>query len=171
MKRFSYMIAAGLLPLSSVPAFAQGNGNGNNDNNGNNSSQGGCAQTTTGGGGALTSGNQGNRAGTAALLVGVIDAAVQNVQVLNNIDAALSALNGSNLQVVCLNDALNQNDVRILQDVLNGSPILSGDLNQSLNNNNVLNNVLQDSNIALLNNVQVVAVNLNTGQVFLLRQA
>ena len=54
MKRFSYMIAAGLLLLSSVPAFAQGNGNGNNDNNGNNSSQGGCAQTTTGGGGALS---------------------------------------------------------------------------------------------------------------------
>ena len=79
MKRFSYMIAAGLLLLSSVPALAQGNGNGNNDNNGNNSSQGGCAQTTTGGGGALTSGNQGNRAGSTALLVGVIDAAVQNV--------------------------------------------------------------------------------------------
>jgi len=171
MKRFSYMIAAGLLLLSSVPAFAQGNGNGNNDNNGNNSSRGGCAQTTSGGGGALTGGNQGNRAGSTALLVGVIDAAVQNVQVLNNIDAALSALNGSNLQVVCLNDALNQNDVRILQDVLNGSPILSGDLNQSLNNNNVLNNLLQGSNVALLNNVQVVAVNLGTGQVFLLRQA
>src|SRR6267378_848367 len=132
MKRFSYMIAAGLLLLSSVPAFAQGNGNGNNDNNGNNSSRGGCAQTTSGGGGALTGGNQGNRAGSTALLVGVIDAAV-------------SALNGSNLQVVCLNDALNQNDVRILQDVLNGSPILSGDLNQSLNNNNVLNNLLQGS--------------------------
>ncbi len=42
---------------------------------------------------------------------------------------------------------------------------------ESLNNNNVLNNLLQGSNVALLNNVQVVAVNLDTGQVFLLRQA
>ena len=173
MKRFSHIIAAGVLLLSSVPAFAQsnGNGNGNNDNNGNNSSRGGCTQTTTGGGGAVTGGTQGNRAGGTALLSGVIDAAVQDVQALNNIDAALSALNGSNVQVVCLNDTLNQNDVRILQDVLNGSPILSGDLNKSLNNNNVLNNLLQGSNVALLNNVQVVAVNLDTGQVFLLKQA
>jgi hypothetical protein len=170
MKRFSYMIAAGLLLLSSVPAFAQANGNGNG-NNDNNSSQGGCTQTTTGGGGAVTGGSQSNRAGSTALLAGVIDAAVQDVQALNNIDAALSALNGSNLQVVCLTDTLNQNDIRILQDVLNGSPILSGDLNNILNNNTVLNNLLRRSNIADLNNVQVVAVNLDTGQVFLLRQA
>lgn len=60
------------------------------------------------------------------MLTGVIDAAVGDVQALNNLDTALSALNGSNLQVVCLNDVLNQNDLRILQDVLSGSPILSG---------------------------------------------
>ena len=58
--------------------------------------------------------------------------------------------------------------VQIPQDVLNGSPILSNDLNGSLNNNAILNNLLQRSNIALLNNVQVVAVNLGTGQVFLM---
>ena len=170
MKRLSYLAAAGLLLLSTVPAFAQGNGNGNNDNNGNNSRNNGCTQSTTGGGGATTGGNQANRANSTALLTGVIDAAVQDVQALNNINAALSALNGSNLQVVCLTDTLNQNDVRILQDVLNGSPLLSGDLNQSLNNNEILNNLLQGSNVALLNNVQVVAVNLGTGQVFLMRQ-
>ena len=34
-----------------------------------------------------------------------------------------------------------------------------------------LNNTLRDSNIALLNNVQVVAVNLGTGQIFLLNPA
>jgi hypothetical protein len=168
MKKLSYLAAAGLLLVSTVPALAQGRGNDNNGNNANNS---GCTQTTTGGGGATTGGTQTNRANSGALLTGVIDAAVQDVQALNNINAALSALNGSNLQVVCLTDALNQNDVHILQDVLNGSPILSGDLNQSLNGNNVLNNLLQGSNIALLNNVQVVAVNLDTGEVFLLRPA
>jgi hypothetical protein len=171
MKRFSYLVAAGLLVLSTVPAMAQGSGNGNNDNNGSNSSRGACTQSTTGGGGATTGGSQTNRSDSTAVLTGVIDAAVQDVQALNNIDAALSALNGSNVNVVCVNDALNQNDLRILQDVLNGSPVLSGDLNNSLNNNNVLNNLLQGSNIALLNNVQIVAVNLGTGQVFLLKQA
>jgi hypothetical protein len=40
-----------------------------------------------------------------------------------------------------------------------------------LNNNNALTGLLEGSNIALLNNEQVVAVNLDTGQVFLLRQA
>ena len=105
------------------------------------------------------------------MLAGVINAAVQDVQVLNNIDVPLNALNSSNLQVVCLTDALNQNDIHILQDLLNGSPILSNDLNGSLNNNTILNNLLQRSNIALLNNVQVVAVNLGTGQVFLMPAA
>ena len=163
MKKLSYLAAAGLLLVSTVPALAQGH-----DNNGTNANNSGCTQSTTGGGGATTGGTQTNRANSGALLVGVIDAAVQDLQALNNIDAALSALNGSNLQVVCLSDALNQNDVHILQDVLNGSPILSGDLNHSLNGNSVLNNVLQGSNIALLNNVQVVAVNLQTGQVFVM---
>jgi|SRR5579859_4045787 len=167
MKLLAYVAAAGLLLVSTVPALAQGT-----DNNGTNAHNSGCTQSTTGGGGATTGGTQTNRANSGALLVGVIDAAVQDVQALNNIDAALSALNGSNLQVVCLSDALNQNDVHILQDVLNGSPILSGDcsscLNQSLNNNTVLNNLLQNSNIDLLNNVQVVAVNLQTGQIFVM---
>ena len=159
MKKLSYLAAAGLLLLSSVPAFAQGNGNANNS---------GCTQSTTGGSSATTGGSQTNRSDSHALLIGVIDAAVQDVSVLDNINVPLNALNNSNLQVVCLTDALNQNDVRILQDVLNGSPILSNDLNGSLNNNAILNNLLQRSNIALLNNVQVVAVNLGTGQVFLM---
>ncbi len=168
MKKLSYLAAAGLLLLSSIPAFAQGRGN---DNNGNNSNNTGCTQSTTGGGGAATGGSQNNRSDSRAVLAGVINAAVQDVQVLNNIDVPLNALNSSNLQVVCLTDALNQNDIHILQDLLNGSPILSNDLNGSLNNNTILNNLLQRSNIALLNNVQVVAVNLGTGQVFLMPAA
>jgi hypothetical protein len=176
MKRFGYLFAAGLLFLSSATAFAQsngGNGNGNGqDVGGSNASRGNCTQTTGGGGGATSGGAQGvNASNSSALLTGVIDAAVQDVQALNNINAPISALNGANVQVVCLNDALNQNDLHVLQGVLDGSPILSGDLNHSLNNNNVLNDLLQGSNIALLNNVQVVAVNLDTGQVFLMRQA
>jgi hypothetical protein len=54
---------------------------------------------------------------------GVIDVAVTDV--LNNVEANLNALNGANVSVVCLNDALNQNNVQILQDVFNGIPILN----------------------------------------------
>jgi hypothetical protein len=165
MKRLSYLVATGLLlatTIGAVPVHAQAGG----PNTGNT----GCTQATTGGGGATTGGRQSNRSDSRAVLVGLIDVLVQDVQALNNLDIALSALNGSNLQVVCLNDVLNQNDIRLLQDILNGSPILSNDLNNSLNNNTVLNNLLRDSNIALLNNVSVVAINLGTGQVFLLRQ-
>ena len=77
-------------------------------------------------------------------------AAISNVSILggnNNVQALNDALNGIAVpvQVVCLNDALNQNDVRILQDILNQSPILNNNLNNSLNNNEILNNLLQNA--------------------------
>ena len=125
----------------------------------------GCNSTNTGA--PTVGGNQRNNnpSNSADVLVGVIDVLVSDVQALNNIDAQVTNV-ANNLSVVCLNDVLNQNDVRILQDVLNGSPILNNDLNNSLNNNTVLTNFLNHDNIA--NNVQVVAVNLGTGQVFVL---
>ena len=166
-------VLSSLLLLSAVaiaPASAQVPGGSNQGNQG-------CTQTATGAGagGVVTGGRQntGNPADSRAVLVGLVDVLVQDVQALNNIEANLNALNsnGINLQAVCLNDVLNQNDVRLLSDILNHSNVLSNDLNHSLNNNDVLKNFLNDSDIALLNNVQVVAVNVDTGQVFLLRQA
>jgi hypothetical protein len=154
MRRFSYLLAGGLLLASTIgssSAYAQGaGGNGNNGN-------GGCTQAATGGGTA-TGGpqNRGRDAGTA-LIGGVIDVAVTDV--LNNVEANLNALNGANVSVVCLNDALNQNNVQVLQDVLNGSPILSNNrdnLTNFLNNNNVLDGV------SLLSGAQVVAVDLGS---------
>ena len=62
----------------------------------------------------------------------------------------------------------NSNDVHILQDILNGSPILSQDLNHSLNSNTVLTDFLNHNNIVA--NVEVVSVALGSGQVFLPRQ-
>jgi hypothetical protein len=93
------------------------------------------------------------------MLPAVIAAAVQNVSV----PVTAANLSGVNLNVVCLNDTLNQNDVRVLQDILNQSPILS-------QNSNNLNNLLQNSDIAVANGVQVVSVDLGSGDVFLLRQ-
>jgi hypothetical protein len=120
----------------------------------------GCQQTATGGpaGGDQTFGRQDSR----AFLIGVINAAVQNAQV--GVDAL--NLSGTNLQVVCLNDVLNSNHIQLLSDILNGSPILSND-RDVLSNNTILTDFLKNNNIA--NNVQVVAVNLGTGQVFVLR--
>lgn len=153
-------LASGLLLAStlgfSLPAHAQSTGN-----------QGGANTACTGGaiGGGSASGAQANRSDSGAVLPAVIAAAVQDVSVLSDLNTNLNAVNGTNLQVVCLNDVLNQNDVRILNNVLNDSPILSGDLNNSLNNDannlDVLNGLLSGSNLSLLNNTQVVAVNLD----------
>lgn len=130
----------------------------------------GCTQEAAAGGGAHA--NQGNRsrAGRDLILGNVIGAAVENVAVLSNLTTALSALNGSPVQVVCLNDVLNQNDIRLLNNILNNSPILNNNLNNSLNNNTVLNNILQNADIALLNNVQIVSVDVLSGDIFVLRQ-
>src|SRR3954451_23000380 len=120
-------------------------------------SPGGCTQSATGG--PAGNGNRSGRQNSAAVLPAVIAAAVQNVAV--PVPAAI--LSGVNLSVVCLNDTLNQNDVRVLQDILNQSPILS-------QNSNNLNNLLQNSDIAIANGVQVVSVDLASGDLFLLRQ-
>jgi hypothetical protein len=158
-RRLSLVAATALLLtslLSVAPVGAQGR-------------SAGCTQDAVGGGEAV--GNlvsPTNPRDSRQTVVGVVAAAVQNVSVIDDIEANLNALNGANVQLVCLNDALNQNDVRILQDILNESPILNHSLNNTLRDSVFLNNLLQDSNIALLNNVQVVAVNLGTGQVFLL---
>ncbi len=140
----------------------------------------GCTQEAVGGNtnpGRSVVG-QGQAANSQQTLVGVISAAVSNVSVLGNtnVDALNQALSNitAPIQVVCLNDALNQNDVRLLQNILNESPILSDNLNNSLNNNEViknsLNNLLQNSDIAIANGVQVVSVDVASGELFLLRQ-
>lgn len=136
----------------------------------------GCTQEAVGGNtnpGRSVVG-QGQAANSNQTLVGVIAAAISNVSVLgnNNVQALNDALNGIAVpvQVVCLNDALNQNDVRILQNILNQSPILNNNLNNSLNNNNVLNNLLQNADIALLNNAEIVSVDVLSGTVYVLNQ-
>jgi hypothetical protein len=120
-------------------------------------SPGGCVQTATGG--PAGTGNRSGRQNSAAVLPAVIAVAVQNVAV----PVTAANLSGVNLNVVCLNDTLNQNDVRVLQDILNESPILS-------QNSNNFNNLLQGSDIAIANGVQVVAIDLGSGDVFLLQQ-
>jgi len=156
MKRLSYLAAAGLFAatLGAAPVGAQPN-----------TSSSDCTQSTTGAGGLITPAPQDNRGnGSAAALGGVISALI-NANALNNVDVAANLLNSSPVELVCLNDALNQNDVRLLTDVLNNSPILNDSLN------NAAQNALQNADIALLNNVQVVAVNLGpTPQIFLLRR-
>ena len=68
---------------------------------------------------------------------------------------------------MCLNDVLNQNDVNLLNDVLSGENVLNNSLN------NLAQNALQNADVALLNDVQVVTVDLGGGspQLFVLRRA
>lgn len=137
------------------PAMAQGN------------RPGGCTQEVAGGpAGGGTNANRSERQNSQANLASVIGLAVQNVAAPIQV-AQLANLSGTGVQAVCLNDVLNGNDVRILQDILNESPILNNNLNDA-EFLNILNNSLNGAQIA--NNVQVVAVNLGTGQVFLLGQ-
>ena len=157
------MAAAMVGGTLAAPASAQTQTGG-----GNRGGNGGC--TSTG-----TTGNQnqqgGGRAGGQRLagdqaLGGLINAALEDVQVLNNIDAQVQALQGS-LQVVCLNDALNGNQLQVLNNILNNSPILNNNLNNSLNNLSALNN------LNLLGGARVLAVDLtgpNVGNVYVLGQ-
>ena len=124
----------------------------------------GCTQTAPGAGGTTSGAPQTapNTQNSSALLVGVVAAAVQNVSALNNLQNVLpNTLSGANVEVVCLNDVLNENDIRVLQDILNESPILNDNLNNSLNNNEVLKGFLNSNNIAA--NVEVVSVRLLSG--------
>jgi len=125
----------------------------------------GCTQQAIGGNTTPGQGpvNQGQRQNSQGTLVGVISAYVANVAALNA-NALNNDLNGlaANAQVVCLNDALNQNDVRILNDVLSHNSVLNGSLNDAFNGNNVLTNVLQGAQ--LLNNARIVSVDVLSGQ-------
>lgn len=174
MKRFVSLAASAALlagVVASSPVSAQtggGNGNGNN-NNGSNSANASCTQATSGAGGQATGAPQANRGDSHGVLVGVIDALI-NANALNDTQVVANALNSSNLQVVCLNDVLNQNDLNLLNDVLSGDNILNNSLNGSLNE--IAQNALQNADLALLNNVEVVTVNVGGGapQIFLLRR-
>jgi hypothetical protein len=152
-------VAAAMLGGTLVaPASAQQGGG--NQGGGHNQ---GCTQTTGGNQRGGNDNRQGGRPAGDQLVAGVIAAAVQNVTADVSVLNGANALNNPNLQVVCLNNALNNNQIQLLSNILNNSPILS-------QNQNNLNNLARNANIALLNNVQVVSVNLLTGQVFALRQ-
>jgi hypothetical protein len=124
----------------------------------------GCTQTASGAGGTTSGAPQTtvDPQSSHALVVGVVAAAVQNVSALDNVQNVLTnTLSGANVELVCLNDVLNENDIRLLQDILNESPILNNNLNNSLNNNEVLKGFLNNNNIAA--NVEVVSVRLLSG--------
>lgn len=159
--------------LAPTGVFAQANG-GDNGGNGNTSGPNGanssCTQST---GAPATGGTQTSspgRSNSADTLVAVVDAVIQDVHAADNVNAQ-QVLSSPNVQVVCLNDVLNQNDIRALQDILNGSPVASEDLNHTLNNPTIL------SGLSVANGAQIVAVDVagtqgsNTPTAFLLRNA
>ena len=175
--RVRVILAAMLLMATTTMSYGSVGAQG-----GDNAGGPGCTQNARGAGAGRSAGagllEGGNRQGSGGVLVSVVGLLVQNANVLTDVAdvvAAINALNSNNInaQVVCLNNVLNGNDIRILNnilnnpDVLNNSPILSN--NDILND--ALDNAFQNANIALLNNVQVVAVNLGgVPQIFVMRR-
>jgi hypothetical protein len=153
MKKFRTLAAVSLLATSlmAAPVSAQTTG----DNQGNR----GCDQLQLGGGGGGGLVDFGNRSQETrqGVIAGLIAAAVGGIGV--EADVLNDALNNPNLQVVCLNNVLNQNDIALVEDVLNRSPILS-------DNRDVLSNIANDNNI--LNGVEVISVDLLSGTVYVL---
>ena len=81
----------------------------------------GCTQTASGPGGTTSGAPQTtvDPQSSHALVVGVVAAAVQNVSALDNVQNVLTnTLSGANVELVCLNDVLNENDIRLLQDFI-----------------------------------------------------
>lgn len=102
---------------------------------------------------------QSNQSGAAAI-GGLIDVAVNDVNVLNN----SPLLNGSTVNIVNLNNVLNGNETNILSGILNNSNVLSQNtvvvqdfLNHSLDNNTILRDFLNNNNV---NVSHVVAIDL-----------
>ena len=160
-----------LMPVAPVSAQGGQTGQGGQGGQGGQSCTQGRAGGTqqTGPGGGTQQGGQ--RQAGAAGLAGLIDVVVQNVQVLNNVSALNESLNNAasqnNIQVVCLNDTLNGNQVNVLSDILNNSNVLSNNrdvlsniLNNSANNN--LQNFLNQNNV-VIGDVVPVAVSVLSG--------
>jgi hypothetical protein len=72
------------------------------------------------------------------------------------INVNIGAINVQAVDLVDVNNVLNNNDVRILDNVLNHSPILS-------NNSDILTNLLQNANI--LTDNQIVVGVLSSGAI------
>jgi len=141
-------------PASAAPAEQAGDGN----------RQGNIACFQSAAGGQTTGGQQTNRSDSKAILIGLIAAAIQNASV-NVEDVATNLLSATNVQLVCLNDVLNQNDIDILNNLLQNSDILSH--NQDVLSDN-LRNFLNNNNVAA--NVEVISVDIASPTVFLLGQ-
>jgi hypothetical protein len=73
-----------------------------------------CGQIAEAAGGNVEF-SQRNRGDSRTLLIGLVNAAIDNVQ------AAVNVLNGAalatNVQVVCITDSLNNNDIDIIRDI------------------------------------------------------
>lgn len=72
----------------------------------------------------------------------------QLVSGLINVNVGAVAVNIGNVTLVDVNDVLNNNQIDILNNVLNNSPILS-------NNSDILTNLLRDANLITDNQVVV----------------
>jgi hypothetical protein len=90
-----------------------------------------------------------NRSNSEAVLIGLINAAIQNVEATVPVTVGQLA---ANVSVVCVTDSLNGNDVRILNGILN--------------NVDVLNDSQVASGIAALNDVNILSIDTGTNTIY-----
>ena len=96
-------------------------------------------------------------------LGGLIDVVVNNTSVLNQADILNNALNQNDVRILNLNDVLNGNQTNVLSDILNNSQVLSNNtviVQNVLNNNEVAKNFLNQNNIPIS---RVVAIDVLSG--------
>jgi hypothetical protein len=90
-----------------------------------------------------------------------INANIQDVRALNNLTI-------ENVRIVNVENVLNNNNVRAFNNALNRNEVEINVLRDFLNNNEILNNALNNNNVAI---GQVVAIDvLSGGDVIIFRQ-
>jgi len=120
--------------------------------------------------------NQNGRSAQGALaLGGLFNSLVnlQNVQVQAQVQNTLNnLLQSSDIRVLNLNNVLDGSQINVLSDILRNSTVLSGItvtlqniLNNSANNNTILQNFLNQNNVALSD---LVAIDVLSGRVTLI---
>jgi hypothetical protein len=100
------------------------------------SAQGGCGQSVQQGGGHIFTLSDSNQSQSDAHLIGLIKAAIQNLDVTTPVTVEQL---GANVSVVCLTNTLNGDDTRILNGILNDVDVLND--SQFLNGLSVLSGV------------------------------
>ena len=109
---------------------------------------------------SLASAQGGNKQATGQATFGNLIAALNNISVEIGELNALNNLTVQDVKIVYVRDLLNGNNVQALNNALNRNNVQILNLTNTLNNNTVLQNVLNNNNIAIN---RVIAIDVLSG--------